>query len=103
MTTALLELLELAATGDDDAVDAAAALAVAEAALARAEVRLQGLPPAERPAAAGRLAEARGLPARAGRRTRGGDNVPVEWPCVLEAVVIAEGTAPPPDVRAKGA
>jgi hypothetical protein len=70
MPAALTEVLELAATGDD-AVDAAAALAVAEAALARAETRMRGLSPAERTTAAGRLAEARGLLARAARRTRG--------------------------------
>ena len=39
MTAALTEVLELATAGDD-VVDAAAALAVAEAALTRAEVRL---------------------------------------------------------------
>ena len=44
MSAVLTEVLELAATGDD-AVDAAAALAVAEAALARAEARLQARPP----------------------------------------------------------
>ena len=56
MPAALTEVLELAATGDD-AVGVVAALAVAEAALARAEARTRGLPPAERTAAAGRLAE----------------------------------------------
>jgi hypothetical protein len=101
MPAALTEVLELAATGDD-AVDAAAALAVAEAALARAEARLQALPPAERADAAGRLAEARGLLVWAGRRTRGGDFGGGAWLCVVEAVVIAEGVAPPADARARG-
>ena len=90
----LTEVLELAATGDD-AADAAAALAAAGAALARAEARTRGLPPAKRATAAGRLAEARGLIAGAGRRTRGGDFGGGAWLWVVETVVIAEGTAPP--------
>ena len=79
-----------------------APLAVAEAAPARAEARLQALPPAERATAAGRLAEARGLLARAGRRIRGGDFGSGAWLGVVEAVVIAEGVAPPADARARG-
>jgi hypothetical protein len=90
----LTEMLELATAGDD-AADAAAALAVAEASLARAEARLQEMPPAERGAAAGRLAQARGLMAGAARRIRGGDFGAGAWLCVVEAVVVAEGTAPP--------
>ena len=100
MPPALTEVLELAATGDD-AADVAAALAVAEAALARAEARLQALPPAERATAAGQLAEARGLMARAGRRIRGGDFGGGAWLGVAEAVVLAEGTAPPTDTRTR--
>jgi hypothetical protein len=75
---------------------------VAEAALARVEARTRGLPPAERATAAGRLAEARGLLARAGRRIRGGDFGSGAWLGVVEAVVLAEGTAPPDVGRARG-
>ena len=87
--------------GAGDAAGAGAALEVAETVMARAETRMRGLPPAERPAA-GRLAEARGLMARAGRRIRGGDVGGGAWLCVVEAVV-AEAVAPPTDARAKGA
>ena len=76
---------------------------MAETALARAKARLQALPPAERATAAGRLAEARGLLARAGRPIRGGDFGAGAWLCVVEAVVVAEGTAPPADARMRGA
>jgi Tfp pilus assembly protein PilX len=70
----LTEVLELAAAGDD-AVDAAAALALAEAALARAEARLQALPPAERTAAQRRRRQVACMqtsaePGRVGRRWR---------------------------------
>jgi hypothetical protein len=77
--------------------------ALAEVAQARAEVRLQALLPAERATAAGWLAEARGLLARAGRRIRGGDFGSGAWLCVVEAVVAAEAVAPSTDARAKGA
>jgi hypothetical protein len=81
--------------GADDADGAAAALEVAETAMARAETRMRGLSRTERTAAAGRVAEARGLPARVGRRVRGGDFGGGAWLCVTEAVVVAEAVAPP--------
>jgi hypothetical protein len=62
---------------------------------------MRALPPAERATAAGRLAEARGLMAGAGRRIRGGDFGAGAWLGVVEAVVVAEGTAPPTNARAR--
>ncbi len=51
MPAALTEVLDLVAAAGDDAVGTAAALGMAEAALARAERRMRGLPPAEHTAA----------------------------------------------------
>ena len=92
----LTAVLDLAVRVEGDAARAAAVLEAAEGVMARAEVRVLALPPAERTAAAGRLARARSLLDRARRQVQQGDIDREAWLTVGEAVLLAEGVAPPP-------
>jgi len=96
MAAALEAVLNLAVRAEGDAARAAAVLNMAEEVLARAEARALALSAAERPTVARRLEDARSRLDRARRRVGRGEIDQEAWLLTGEAVLIAEGVAPPP-------